>query len=130
MKFVFGRVKNILGKQENAAFHPFPTMFSKGFFCVCVCVCVGGGGGGGGELWGRELMLSNDVILDWSKLKSYAFDKFNVAKIMISFSFWVEKIIGIWAKDSDLATVDHYNNSLPNDKILDWSNLKYLQTTK
>ena len=64
MKFVFGRVENILGKrEENAAFHPFPTMFSKGGGgCVC-------------------------VILDWSKLKSYAYDKLNVAKIMISFSF-------------------------------------------
>ena len=30
MKFVSGRVENIVGNGENA-FSPFPTMFSKGF---------------------------------------------------------------------------------------------------
>ena len=28
---VFDRIENIVGKGENAAFSPFPTMFSKGF---------------------------------------------------------------------------------------------------
>ena len=35
LKFVFGRLENIVGKGENAglpAFSPFPTLFSKGFF--------------------------------------------------------------------------------------------------
>ena len=35
LKFDLGKVKNIVGKGENAgklAFAPFPTMFSKGFF--------------------------------------------------------------------------------------------------
>ena len=31
LKFVLGRVENIVGKGENAG-SPFPTMFSKGFF--------------------------------------------------------------------------------------------------
>ena len=35
LKFVLGKVENIVGKGENAgkpAFSPLPTMFSKGFF--------------------------------------------------------------------------------------------------
>ena len=34
LKFVLGRVENIVGKAENAGttFSPFPTMFSKSFF--------------------------------------------------------------------------------------------------
>ena len=35
LKFVLGRVENIVGKGENAelpAFSPFPTMFSKYYF--------------------------------------------------------------------------------------------------
>ena len=39
LKFVSGRVENILGKGENADYHhfsPFPTMFSKGFFYMAV----------------------------------------------------------------------------------------------
>ena len=35
LKFVFGRVENIVGKRRKCwlpAFSPFPTMFSKGFF--------------------------------------------------------------------------------------------------
>ena len=32
LKLVLGRVENIVGRGENAAFSPFPTMFSKGFF--------------------------------------------------------------------------------------------------
>ena len=30
LEFVLGRVENIVGKEENAALSPFPTMFSKG----------------------------------------------------------------------------------------------------
>ena len=29
LKFIIGRVENVVGKGENAAFSPFPTMFSK-----------------------------------------------------------------------------------------------------
>ena len=37
LKFVLGRVENIVGQGENAGyqlpvFSPFPTVFSKGFF--------------------------------------------------------------------------------------------------
>ena len=41
-KLKFGRVKNIVGKGENAAFSPFPPMFSKGFlYRVIKCLdCV------------------------------------------------------------------------------------------
>ena len=32
MHIFFDLVENIVGKGENAAFSPFPTVFSKGFF--------------------------------------------------------------------------------------------------
>ena len=32
LKFVLGRVENIVVKGENAVFSHFPAMFSKGFF--------------------------------------------------------------------------------------------------
>ena len=35
-KFAFDRVENIVGKGENAAFSPFTTIFSKGFFLKVV----------------------------------------------------------------------------------------------
>ena len=38
--------------------------------------------------------LPNDKILALSKLKALADDKLNVAKIMISVSYWVENIVG------------------------------------
>ena len=39
LKFVSVRVENIVGKGEKCwlpVFSPFPTMFSKGFFCGVV----------------------------------------------------------------------------------------------
>ena len=36
LKFVFGRVENIVGKGENAGYQHFLTMFSKGFFLKVV----------------------------------------------------------------------------------------------
>ena len=38
--------------------------------------------------------LPNDKILALSKLKAFANDKFNVTKMMISVSYWVENIVG------------------------------------
>ena len=38
--------------------------------------------------------LPNDKILDWTKLKAFADDKLDVAKIMISVYDWVENIVG------------------------------------
>ena len=41
LKFVLGRVENIVGKAEKAAFSLFPEMFSKGFLCKIVKKCEG-----------------------------------------------------------------------------------------
>ena len=38
--------------------------------------------------------LTNDKILDWSKFKAFADDKFDVAKMMISVLYRVENIVG------------------------------------
>ena len=38
--------------------------------------------------------LPNNKILDWTKLKAFADDKLDNAKIMISVYDWVENIVG------------------------------------
>ena len=40
LKFDLVRVENIVAKGENAAFSPFPTMFSKGFFHMVIKIVV------------------------------------------------------------------------------------------
>ena len=83
MKFVLGRVENIMGKGENAGYQCFP-MFSKGLFVRVVNLC------------GTELInsLPNNKILNVTKLKAFADGKINVAQIMISVFDGVENIVG------------------------------------
>ena len=63
--------------------------------------------------------LLHDKILDWTKLKTFADDKINVAEMMISLSDRVENIVGKEEKCQDrvvkLSKIDF--NSLPNHKI-------------
>ena len=56
LKFVLGRIENIVGKGENAGyqhFSPFPTMFTKGFFLKDI------------KIWNCEV---------YSKMKGFPFE--------------------------------------------------------
>ena len=68
------------------AISPFPTVFSKDFYCrhgkTRACL---------GKAFNS---LPNDIILDWSKLKAFANDKIKIAEMMISLSDRVENIVG------------------------------------
>ena len=68
LKFVMGRVENIVGKAGNAGYQHFllfSQCFQKASFTGLLKVAI---------VWLRVNPLPDDKILDWSKLKQFADD--------------------------------------------------------
>ena len=86
-------------------FQNWKSPFTEGFLRISLCSFSASSDysrprkrAGRHEKWaGRKCIvksLPNNKILDWSKFKAFADDKFNVVRIMISVSDRVENIVG------------------------------------
>ena len=78
MKFLIGRMGNILGKGENAGYQHF-LLYQNVFKSLFPQGC---------------LNHSHTTILDQTKLKAFAEDKLNVTKMIISVFDRLENIVG------------------------------------
>ena len=88
IRFVFHKEGNSVKEGENAGFYTFSSL-QNFFYRLFVMICQNMGS------FGKEIhSLPKDKILDWTKLKTFADNKLDIATKLISGCDSIENIVG------------------------------------
>ena len=124
LKFLKGRVENIVGKGENAGYQHFlffPTMFSKGF----ILMVLKSQGSCDKEAILKTLLPAKKVFFISSKFQHQQSDSLNGFRTFLVFDFeLICSCAVLWSSSTEGSSWDRFHDHVP-DNISGVSKFKY-----